>query len=104
MNHICPWGTALLIGVKLSSNTQFSVVLDPQTSLKRGQKILVPLLERGIENLSGTSIFTLLVKLVQHGGNKPPLRVRQFLMGGTPIAFGVSPWEKTGLPHHSKSM
>ncbi|WP_335220703.1 hypothetical protein [Nostoc sp.] len=42
--------------------------------------------------------------LVQHGVNKPPLRVRQFLMGETPIALGVSPWEKTGLPHHSKSM
>ncbi len=47
LNHIYPWGTALLIGVNLSSNTQFSIVLDPPTSLKRGQKILVPLLERG---------------------------------------------------------
>ncbi len=37
----------------------------------------------------------LFVNLVQHGVNKPTLRVRQFFMRGTP---------KTGLPHHSKSI
>ncbi len=32
----------MLIGVNLSSNTQFTLVLDPPIPLKRGQKILVP--------------------------------------------------------------
>lgn len=53
LNHICPWGTVLLIDVNFSSNTQFSVVLDPPTSLKRGQKILVPLLEKGDRKSKG---------------------------------------------------
>ncbi|MBP5971925.1 hypothetical protein HW132_04030 [Brasilonema sp. CT11] len=63
--------------------------------------------------------------LVYNGVNKPPLRVRQFLMGGTtPDSYGgasavlgspqvehlaletlLQNWlPKTGLPHHSKLM
>ncbi|MCC5620386.1 hypothetical protein [Nostoc sp. CHAB 5715] len=40
-------GAPYAIGVNLSPNTQFSVVLDPSTPLTRGHSILIP------PNLSG---------------------------------------------------
>jgi len=69
-SHIFRRGLALLIRANLSSNTQFIVVLDPPTPLKRGQKTLVPPFLRGVrgdQNLGGTSKnFEMLIRLRFH--------------------------------------